>query len=99
MAEPDLSVLLAHLDARQQLRGRRPWDAPLRLVSLPEPSGVPLEPQAVPQALLDAQVSGWAQVRQALRRLVLRQAREQAPWEQSWVRQALPSAQPLLVEL
>ena len=50
MAEPDLSIVSAHLDARQQLRAWRPRDAPPKLVFLPEPSGAPL-------AALDAQVS------------------------------------------
>jgi hypothetical protein len=60
MAEQNLSIVPAHLDAPQQLQARRPRDAPPRLVSLPEPSGVPLALQGVLQALLDAQVSAWA---------------------------------------
>jgi len=59
MAEPNLSIVSAHLDA-QQLQGRRPPDAPPKPVFLREPSGVPLALQAVPQALLDAQVSARA---------------------------------------
>ncbi len=59
MAEPDLLIVSAHPDA-QQLQARRPRDAPPKLVFLPEPSGVPLALQAVPQALLDAQVSARA---------------------------------------
>ncbi len=96
MVEPDPSIVSAHLDARQQLQARRPPDAPPRLVFLPKPSGVPLALRAVPQVLLDAQVSAWAWVLQASLRLVLRQAQEQAPWEQSWVQQAVPLAQPPL---
>ena len=60
MAEPDLPTVSAHLDALQPLQARRPRDATPKLVFLPEPSGVPLALQAVPQALLDAQVSAWA---------------------------------------
>ena len=61
MAEPDLSIVSAHLDAPQQLQARRPRDAPPRLVFLPESSsGAPLALQTAPQALLDAQVSAWA---------------------------------------
>ncbi len=59
MAEQNLSIVSAHLDAPQQLQARWPRDAP-RVVSLPEPSGVPLALQGVLQALLDAQVSAWA---------------------------------------
>lgn len=57
MAEPDLSIVSAYLDAPQQLQAQRPRDAPPKLVFLLEPSGVAL---ALPQALLDAQVSAWA---------------------------------------
>ncbi len=60
MAGQGLSIVSSHLDALQQLQAWRPRDAPPKLVSLPEPSGVPLALQAVPQALLDAQVSAWA---------------------------------------
>ncbi len=79
MAEPDLSIVSAHLDAPQQLRARRPRDASPGLVFLPELSGVPLALLTVPQALLDAQVSTWASVLRASLRLGLRQAQEQAP--------------------
>lgn len=57
MAEPDLSIVSAHLGV-QQLQAQ-PRDAPPRLVFLPEQSGVLLVLQAVPQALPDAQVSAW----------------------------------------
>ncbi len=55
MAEPDLSVVLPHLDA-QQLQARRLRDAPPKVAFPPEPLGVPL---VLLQALLDAQVSAW----------------------------------------
>jgi hypothetical protein len=92
MAEQNLSIVSAPLDAPQQLQARPLRDAPPRLVFLPAPSGVPLALLAVPQALLDVQVSTWASVLRASLRSGLRQAQEQVPWEQSWVQQALPSA-------
>ena len=53
MAEPDLSVVSAYLDA-QQLQARRLRDATPKVDFPPEPLGVLL---ALLQALLDAQVS------------------------------------------
>jgi hypothetical protein len=83
----------AHRDARQFLV-QRPLDVPPKVAFPPEPWGVPV---ALRQELLDAQASSRAQVQQASPPVVLRQALEQAPWEQSWVRQALLSVRPLLV--
>jgi hypothetical protein len=96
MAEPDLSVVLPHLDAPQQLQARRLRDAPPKVAFPPEPLGVLL---ALLQALLDAQVSAQEQVPRASRPSVLPQAQEQVAWEQSWVQQALLSTQPPLGRL